>query len=53
MMQLPTLDLVTDAVSLDAVIDRSIHESISLYVMILDRKAPKGIRYTPTQSNYK
>ena len=37
-----------DTVSHDAVIDRSIHESISLSVMILNRDTPnEQIDYTP------
>ena len=40
MMRLPALDLVSDAVSHGAVIDMSIHESISMYDMILDRSGP-------------
>ena len=40
MMRLSALDLVSDAVSHDAVIERSIHESISLYVMRIQGPRP-------------
>ena len=43
MMRLPALDLVSDAVSHGAVIDRSIHESISLHDMILNRDTPNAV----------
>ncbi len=47
MIRLPALNLLSDAVSHDAVIDRSIHESISLYVMVLNRDTPnEQIDYT-------